>query len=176
VLAAPVETFKTLEEMVYLSDAVVVGRYADMRPTRVFGDPSVENAAYYVEGTLVVEEILYVNPELQASLSDRLRVESVTFERYEVDGLVANYPRERAVYFLRNNATTARMAERPVPEQTEEAAYWHVVTGDGVLRDFGGKTSPLTSHTQYLAALAEVPFDDVLATLRELAATPQAGN
>ena len=165
-----IEHFVTLSDMMRRSDAVVVGRYTAMKATRVFGDPEHDNAAYYVEGTLAVEEIIYQRSS--GELPTRLRVESATFEQVLVPLLVGSYPTERAIFFLRHNAVTAQMAGRPIEEQQAEDPFWHVVTSEGVLRDFRGTVSATGSESTFIQALDGSSTDAVLAQLRQLALTP----
>lgn len=146
-----------------------------MKPTRVFGDPQNDDAAYYVEGTLNIEDVIY-DRSPESPLLSALRVESVTFEEVLLSALVASYPQERAIYFLRNNAVTALMAGKPVEDQKSEQQYWHVITSEGVLRDFGGIVKPAAGHSVFIRELENSAFDSVVSELRLLADTPRDVN
>lgn len=164
-LGTQVENYDTLPDLVQNADAVVVGRITSAAPGRVFGDPP-DDAAFYVAATLEVDEVLFAR---SGELPGAFTVEFVTHEASMVDSLVSSYPAERAIYFLRHNVTTAKMAGYSSEVQQSEILFWHVATPEAAIRDFGGTVRNAVAESEYLRALDGKPFADAVAAVRAAA-------
>lgn len=163
------EFFEDAKDMFASADLVVVGRLSGMVPGRVFGEPELDDAAYYMAGALEIEEIIKGGENLR---QQGLTLETFTFERSAVDHLVATYPTERGLFFLRNKGTTARLLDLAPQIVAEESKYYRLVATRGLVRDLGAGPSQIGARDEYLPELAQGSFADVVRRVRAFA---QAG-
>jgi hypothetical protein len=156
-----VEWFDSMEEMLASSDAVVVARPVSFSPGRVFGDDKLKTYAYYGVMTLKVEQVLKGTP------GDTVDLEIATVEPQVLDRLSATMPSDRAIYFLRNKATEARLYGPPPGSSVEaEARYWRLINSQGIYRDAGGKVAaPVNAEAEYAIQADGMPFETLVQSI-----------
>lgn len=163
-----VDTYESLPDFVHDSDLVIIGHITGARPGRILGDLTNDDAAYYIENDLAIDRVIFDRTG-DTIPPPTLTFETHTFEPALVPVLVAEYPRERAVFFLRSNAEGARRAGHSKTEQMAEAPYWHVVNPEGVLRDLPGGTEPVSAESAFIREFRSMDFGEVVRALENAA-------
>lgn len=164
-------SFDSLEGLVKGADAVVIDRIVQAGPGPIEGEISPDgwdDRVFYVDaridvegiiagrlpGPSVVVRILSPNP---AIFADQLR----------------QFPNERAIFFLTDlyRALTEDDQNSPGPELEALRGIYEWTIPGAVVREFGGIARPLLELTgqRYLVGLDGRPFDEVVATVADLA-------
>jgi hypothetical protein len=160
--ALEVERVPTLAAMVAAADAVVVGGITSVALGRSFGG---DDPLHYAAATLEVESLLA--GALPSGRGATLTLEIPLFGGAgELGAYRAALP-VRGIFFLRNKGTSAAAAGLSADRQREEAAFYRLMTFDGVIVD--GRTSADAEARDYLAALEAMPFDEAVASVRAAA-------
>lgn len=164
VQATEVESAATLEELVRISDAVVLGRITAVTSGRVFGGAS-GRPFHYASATVEVSEIL------AGDLPDRYG-RALTLEVPLFDGpgslpqLKAAVPGPESLFFLRSKAESARLAGLSAADQAAEADFYRLVVMRGMAESHGGRAAAATDEPGPLVAFDGRFFTALLRAVR----------
>ena len=165
--ASEVERPATLEALADSADLVVHGRVADVAAGRVFGPE--HHPLHYAAVTLeVVERIAGRTAGAPATVV----VELPLLQGVEgLEALRADMLGTHRVVFLRSKAASAARAGLPLAEQLAERDFHRLVTFGSELVAVGGQALAAPDETRLLEPFSGRPFADVVAELREIAAS-----
>lgn len=161
------ESYASVADLAASADATVSGRIVAVDRGRVFGPRSDE--LHYASARIRVDEILAgsLPPGHAASLT----LEIPLFDGPETIGEVRNALLDgRAVFFLRNKATSAVLAG-VTPQQAEaDAEFYRLVTFGSLVVDDGGRATVPGEPTPLAEELDGLPFAEARAAVRQGAA------
>jgi len=165
------EVFGSLEESARSADLVVVGRITEVTKGREWvanpaylDIPELADVAYARFATAWIEpEAVLGSPRLPVPL-DRIPLELDLLQADLLPELVANVPRERAIFFLRDKADHG----------AAPGEYFRFTNFDqGLIRELDGRVETFpTGPDQFLSRLSGQPFGDVVARLKAILAAP----
>lgn len=149
------EWYESMAEMRDSSDAVVIASALSFTEGRTFGSAD-GGAAYFGVLSLSVEHVI------TGSAPFTVQLEVATPERSVLDSLSAVVPTERAIYFLRNKGTSARLwGPPPGSSAAAESQFWRLVNSQGLYREVAGKVvAPVRVETKFAGLADGRPFDD----------------
>ncbi len=165
------EVFGSLEEAARSADLVVVGRITEVTKGREWvanpaylDIPELADVAYARFATAWIEpEAVLGSPRVPVQ-RDRVPLELDLLQADLLPELVANVPRERAIFFLRDKADHGAAAG-------EYFRFTNV--NQGLIREFDGRVETLqTGPDQFLSQLRGQPFGDVIARLKAILTAP----
>lgn len=173
---AQIDSCPSAREMLEDADAVVVGRFVAMEPGRVMGEPENDNAAYYLDGTFEIAELIFQNTNNTEKLDpgNTIRLETFTFEASKVKELAGSYPTERTLVFLRNKGVSAERIGLARSVVAAESDYYRAMCAEGVVRDLPSGPAAVIPDDDRLRDFALATFDDAVGTARALAAEQRA--
>lgn len=164
-------SFDSLEGLVKGADAVVIGRIVQAGPGPVEGEVSPDGwdlRVFYVDATIDVERII----------AGRLSGPSVVVRILSPNPAIfadqlRQFPKERAIFFLTDlyRALTEDYLNSPGPELEAVRGIYEWTIPGAVVRELGGVARPLLqlAGQRYLVVLDGRPFDEVVATVADLA-------
>ena len=164
--AIELESFASLDEITRSSDAVVRGRIVTVAPGRVFGDRS-RAPLHYAAATLRIDSLLA--GELRTSDARPVTLEIPLFDGpASIADLEATFGGE-AIFFLRDKATSARLAGAPAGEAERDAGFYRLLVFGAVVPNQGARAEATDAAPSALAPLDGLPFADALRAVREVA-------
>lgn len=133
-----------------------------MEPGRVVTDPNVpQDSVFYVTAAVAVERVLFGS--LQAGHEVTLQLEILVPDETLIAGLVAEFPRERAILFLRNKGTEVAELGFPAEVQAAERKYYRLVRTEAILREFNGRIRiAVDTSSPFLADLEDESFAELV--------------
>lgn len=159
--ANEVERYASLGELTTAADAVVRGRIVAVVPGRVFGDPGGESL-HYASATVRVDELL--SGSLPGEHARHLTLEIPLFDGPQTIVRLQSGPSLESIFFLRNKGVSAA----PADERAEESAYYRLATFRAVIVNEGGRAATLPGEEDFLSALNDLRFEDVVTRIRGL--------
>lgn len=164
VLAMQVERHGSLAELTRASAAVVHATVLDVRPGRVFGDPS-RDPLHYAAVSLRMDELMAGS--LPALSSAPLTLEVPLFDGPDaIADLRASLVDLRGVFFLRSKGASARAAGLSGAEQHADAPFHRLVVFGAMVIDDEGTAAAGADEGGALAPLDGVPFADAVERIR----------
>jgi hypothetical protein len=160
------EHYQDLRTMTQSSDAVVLGRIQGLDVGRevrdleseAAGQPRIEASVFFAVATVHIDEVLA--GDSVAGSSKTISLELLLAAPARLPQLKANTPRERAVYFLRDNSAYAK----------PPGGLYRLVSSQGLLREFDGSVYVAVEiEDQFPRSLEGTRFAEVLGRIRSFA-------
>lgn len=160
------ENYQSLADMQDAAEATILGRITGVQAGRVITDPNEpRDSVLYLTAEVAIERVL--SGSIQPGHEGRLQLEVMLPDEALLDRLVAEFPTERAIMFVRNKGSEVAELGFPADVQAMERDYYRLVRTEAIMREFNGLIRVAVDTTSpFLQALDGRSFQELINTLQ----------
>jgi hypothetical protein len=163
------ENYRSLADMQDAAEATILGRITGVQPGRVFSDPEeLRDSVLYLTAEVAIKRVL--SGSIQSAHEGMLQLEVLLPDEKLLSRLIAEFPTERAIMFVRNKGSEVAELGFPASVQATERDYYRLVRTEAIVRDFDGIIRVAVDTTSpFLQELEGRSFEELINTLQAAA-------